>query len=200
MLKQAILSASVGVLAAACAAGPTASGPSASTSTPQPVAPLVQQGLNIAATTQWMAEERLLPQQPILALVGQGGSVDKPAGVSMTCNPDNGAIKGRLGKQAAARVGQSARYTLRLGAQAKTLDGVFQAGGTAGEADFVFDMDAVTLRQMGQLDVASFVSDQGQVEWALVRDPAAQVSAKTVASLKNLNAEAQSWMTYCNPK
>src|SRR5262245_40442591 len=111
MLKRVALLAAMGALAAACADSPA---PAVGTGGPAPLTPSagVATVINIAATSQWMAEERLLPQDPILALVNAGGSVDNPSGFAMTCNPANGTITARLGKQPAARVGQTATYRI----------------------------------------------------------------------------------------
>src|SRR5579871_6596339 len=94
-----------GVIASACADNPAPAPASAPASPSTPTAS-VSTVLNIAATSSWAAEERLLPQQPILALVNGNGTVNEPAGVVMTCNPDNGVITARLGKQPTSRIGQ----------------------------------------------------------------------------------------------
>lgn len=196
-LKFAALAAAGGL--AACATEPApgvAGGPAPATGVAAAAAPV----MNMAATTSWTAEERLLPQHPILALVGENGQLNSQAGFSMTCNPDSGAITARLGKQDAARIGQSATYRLRLGAEARPLEGVFAATPGSLEADFVFPLESVTLRTMAQLDLVSIVTDRGEVQWALVRDPNVQVQAKYIASLRGMAAESQNYLVFCNPK
>src|SRR5262245_38142221 len=138
MLNRVVLLAAVSALAA-CATEPAATGPNASSGGAAPLTPGgTPTAMNMAATTQWMAEERLMPQDPILALTNAGGSVDAPAGFYMTCNPANGTITARLGKQATSRVGQTATYRIRMGASAKEVDGKFETNPKAPEADFVF--------------------------------------------------------------
>ena len=99
------MAAGLALMAAACASDGTAP---AAPSGPGPAAPTAPSGvtnaLNIAANSQWEAEERLMPQDPILALIMSGGTVEAPAGFYMTCNPANGSITARLGKQPSARV------------------------------------------------------------------------------------------------
>ena len=198
MLKRFHLIATAGVLAAGCA---TAAGPAPAASTgPVALTPGVATVLNIAATSSWNAEERLLPQQPILALVNNHDPVTSPAGFSMTCNPDNGVITARLGKQPAARVGQSATYKLKLGSDSRPIEGKFAANAKSGDADFVFPLESVTLRTMAQLDQIAFITDQGETQWAFVRDPATPAKAAYIASLKNLNTESASYLIFCNPK
>jgi hypothetical protein len=118
----------------------------------------------------------------------------------MTCNPDNGAITARLGKQDAARIGQSATYRIRLGAEARPVDGQFAASPGSSDADFVFPMDSVALRTMAQLDMVSIATDKGDVQWAFVRDPSVQVQAKYTASLKGMAVASQNYLVFCNPK
>jgi hypothetical protein len=199
MLKRLHLIAAAGVLASACATANGPSAPTAATTSAVPLTPGVANVLNIAATSSWIAEERLLPQLPILALVNNSDQVSNPAGLSMTCNPDNGQITARLGKQAAARVGQSATYKLKLGKDSKSIEGKF-ANAKGGDVDFVFPLESVTLRTMAQLDEVAFDTDQGEAQWAFVRDPGMQVKAKYVASLKNLNTASASYLIFCNPK
>lgn len=199
MLNRVIAVAALGVLATACATPPTpAAGPApASPAAPAAAAPVTV--LNIAGSSQWVAEERLLPQLPILALT-TSSSLNDQAGVSMTCNPDNGKITGRLGKQPANRVGQSAMYRLRTGAgDAKQIEGKFEATKT-GDSDFVFPLTTADLRAIGGADAPAFVSDTGEVQWAFVKDVAAKPQAKYIASLKNFATEAQSFGVFCNPK
>jgi hypothetical protein len=203
MLKRFCLLAAVGALAAACATDPTASssaggpvslGPSAAGGA------AVTNALNIASTSQWVAEERLMPQDPILALVNAGGSIDNPAGFAMTCNPANGTITARLGKQPSTRVGQSATYRIRMGAEAKSIEGRFETNPKSPEADFVFPLASIDIRTMAQLDLVSVLTDQGEVQWAFVRDPATQVQARYIASLKNMAQVSMDYLNYCNPK
>jgi hypothetical protein len=201
MLKRLIMLAALGALASACAANPApASG--GSTGGAQPLTPGAgaATAMNIAATSQWKAEERLMPQDPILALVTTSGSVDSPAGFYMTCNPANGGITARLGKQPTARVGQSATYRIRMGVEAKAVEGKFETNPKSPEADFVFPLASVDVRTMAQLDMISVLTDQGEVQWAFVRDPAAVVQAKYVASLKDMAQQSRDFMEFCNPK
>jgi len=200
MLKRLTLLAALGALAAACAANPT---PAASGSGgPAPLTPGAgtATALNIAGTTHWVAEERLMPQDPILALVTTSGSVDAPAGFYMTCNPANGTITARLGKQPTARVGQTATYRIRMGVEAKPIEGKFETNPKSPDADFVFPLGSIDVRTMAQLDMISVSTDQGEVQWAFVRDPATAVQAKYVASLKDMAAQSRDYMEFCNPK
>jgi hypothetical protein len=201
MLKRISLLAATGMLAAACASSPAA-GPSAAASGAAITAaePSVSNALNIAGTSHWVAEERLMPQDPVLALVNAGGSVDAPAGFVMTCNPANGTITARLGKQPTARVGESATYRIRMGAEAKAIEGKFATNPRTPEADFVFPLQSVDVRTMAQLDMVSVLTDQGEVQWAFVRDPAAQVQAKYIASLKDMAQQSIDYLNFCNPK
>jgi hypothetical protein len=198
MLKRVSMLAAVGALASACAADPA---PATGSSGPTSLTPAgAATAMNIASTTQWKAEERLMPQDPILALVNAGGSVDNPAGFFMTCNPANGTITARLGKQSAARIGQTATYRIRMGVEAKPVEGKFETNPKSPEADFVFPLASTDVRTMAQLDLVSVLTDQGEVQWAFVRDPAAQVQAKYVASLKDMAAQSRDYMEFCNPK
>ena len=199
MLKRVSLLAAVSALAAGCASDPAAApstGGAASSGSSAAAAPM----LNIAATSQWLAEERLMPQDPILALVNAGGTIETPAGFYMTCNPANGTITARLGKQPATRVGQSATYRIRMGAEAKPVAGRFETNPKAPDADFVFPLQSIDIRTMAQLDMVSVLTDQGEVQWAFVRDPAAQVNAKYVASLKGMAQQSLDYLNFCNPK
>ena len=203
MLKRfSLLAASTAALAA-CAtdpapvAGPSA-GPAAST-VPGPSIPAPL--LNIAANSQWVSEERLMPLDPILALVGNSGSLNDQVGFSMTCNPDNGRITARLGKQPAARAGQNVIYRLRLGAEAQAIEGRIEAARMGGgEPEFVFDLPTATLRTMSRLDAVSVVTDTGEVQWAFVRDPSALPPAQYIAALRNFAVAAENWLVFCNPK
>ena len=203
MLKRISLAAGLAAMAAACASteapGVVAS-PGGALAATAPAAAGAAQVLNIAATSQWEAEERLMPQDPILALITTGGSVDAPAGFYMTCNPANGAITARLGKQPTARVGQTAVYRIRLGAEAKVVEGKFQTNPKSPDADFVFPITSADLRAMAGLDIVSVLTDQGEAQWAFVKDPAAAVQAKYVASLKGLPQQSRDYLEFCNPK
>ncbi|MEZ5937966.1 MAG: hypothetical protein R3C52_07075 [Hyphomonadaceae bacterium] len=201
MLKMTAAAGVAALMAAGCASSPEpggAGGTATAGGSPAGGAVTTPTMMNIAATSGWKAEERLLPQQPILALTPDGGSVETPAGLAVTCNPDNGSLYGKLFNQPANRVGQSATYRLRMGAQALPLPGKFVAA--AQGSAFEFEWDSVGLRTMAQLDMASFASDKGDVEWAFVRDPAAKVNAKYIGSLKDMAAESQNFLIYCNPK
>ena len=201
MLKRISLVAGLAAMAAGCATTETAPGavtPGAPAST-TPAAGAASV-LNIAATSQWEAEERLMPQDPILALINAGGTVEAPAGFYMTCNPANGSITARLGKQPAARVGQMAVFRIRMGAEAKVVEGKFETNPKNPEADFVFPISSADLRAMAGMDMVSVLSDQGEVQWAFVKDPAATVQAKYVASLKGLPQQSRDYLEFCNPK
>jgi hypothetical protein len=199
MLKRISLLAAVGVLAAACASDPAAA-PSTGPVSAGPATAVPAPLLNIAGTSQWVAEERLMPQDPILALVNAGGTVESPAGFYMTCNPANGTITAHLGKQPATRIGQSATYRIRMGAEAKPVEGKFETNPKAADADFVFPLQSIDIRTMAQLDMVSVLTDQGEAQWAFVRDPAAQVNAKYVASLKGMAQQSLDYLNFCNPK
>ena len=202
MLKRVALLAALGAMVAACADNPAAvSGASTGPAPLTPAAAGVATVMNIAGSTQWSAEERLMPQDPILALVTTtAGSVDNPQGFWMTCNPANGTITARLGKQPSARVGQTATYRIRMGAEAKSFEGKFQPSPKSPDTDFVFPIASVDVRTMAQLDMVSVLTDQGEAQWAFVRDPAAQVQARYVASLKDMAAQSRDYLEYCNPK
>lgn len=202
-LQRLTLAAASLTFLAACAATPAPAGPAAGPSAPAagPAAPTLPPTINFAATSQWVSEERLLPLDPILALVGASGSVNDQLGLSMTCNPDNGKITARLGRQPAARVGQNVIYRLRLGAEATPVEGRIEPARMGGaEPEFVFEMKADTVRAMAALDTASVVTDGGEVQWSFVKDPAASVQARYVGSLRNFGAESQAWLVFCNPK
>lgn len=200
-LHVAIIPAAAMALLAACAtstpvAGPSPSAPSAP-GAPAPSAPTTV--LNIATASAWVSDERLLPQDPILALVGATGRLSDQAGFSMTCNPDDGKITARLGKQAAARVGQTARYRVRAGSDTTNVDGKFEARGS--EAEFVFPLPANALRNMSRADTVSIVTDGGETSWAFVKDAAAApTNARYVASLKDIGTETEAFLVFCNPK
>lgn len=202
MLKRLALIAATGALAAACASSAPPTGPAApaaNSATPAaPAAPSVI--LNVAASSSWTSEERLLPQDPILALVGASGSLNEQVGFSMTCNPDNGKITARLGKQAANRAGQSAMYRIRAGAEARQVEGKFEKQAQGPDADFVFGLTSAELRAMAASNTFSVITDTGEVQWAFVNDPATQVQAKYVGSTKGLPQESAGFLVFCNPK
>jgi hypothetical protein len=205
MSKHIALLAAASILAAACASNP-APAPGMTTTTGGAVAlPGASAGAatvsNMAATTAWLAEEKLIPQDPVLALVSAtGGDVDNPMGVVVTCNPANGGTTMKVGKQPANRVGQSATFRLRTGASAQDVEGKFQANTKSPEADFVFPIRQADLLAMSQLDLVSILDDQGAVQWAFVKDPASQVQAKYVASLRGMPQQATDFVAFCNPK
>ncbi|HVY89740.1 MAG TPA: hypothetical protein VG942_12775 [Hyphomonadaceae bacterium] len=203
MLKRLSLLAAAGLMAAACANNPApAPGPGTTSATPSPSASAgTATVLNVAGTTQWSAEERLMPQDPILALVNaSGGTVDQPQGFWMTCNPSNGQVTAHLGKQPAGRLGQTASYQIRVGAGSKEIEGKFAANPKAPDPDFVFTMASSDLLNLSQLDMMSVVTDGGEVQWAFVKDPATKVQAKYVGSMKDMTAQAKDFLTWCNPK
>ena len=70
----------------------------------------------------------------------------------------------------------------------------------SGDADFVFPIRQADLLAMSKLDMFSVLSDTGEVQWAFVKDPAAPVQAKYVASLKNMPKQTEDFMVFCNPK
>ena len=200
MLKQIFPLVGLAVMAAACSTTETPVAASAG-GTPAAASPVFSAPmLNIAATSQWEAEERLMPQDPILALITTGGSVDAPAGFYMTCNPANGSITARLGKQPSARVGQTAVFRIRMGAEAKVVEGKFETNPKNPDADFVFPLSSADLRAMAGMDMVSVLTDAGEAQWAFVKDPGAQVQAKYVASLKNLAQQSRDFLAFCNPK
>ncbi len=206
MSKHIALLAAASVLAAACASNP-APAPGMTTTTggavalPGASASGTATVSNMASTTAWLAEEKLIPADPVLALVSAtGGDVDNPMGVVVTCNAANGGTTMKVGKQPASRVGQSATFRLRTGASAQEVEGKFQANPKSPEADFVFPIRQADLLAMSQLDLVSIVDDQGAVQWAFVKDPGSLVQAKYVASLKGLPQQATDFVAYCNPK
>ena len=204
MFHRIALLAAVSTLAAACASNPSAgAGISADTGGAVPLTGAASTTIvvqNLAGNTAWMAEDNLIPQDPVLALVNAiGGNVDKPQGVVITCNAANGGTTVKLGKQAANRVGQSATYRIRTGASMLEVDGKFAAN-KSGDADFVFPIKQADLIALSRLDSVSVLSDTGEVQWAFVKDPAAQVQAKYIASLKNMPKQTEEFMVFCNPK
>lgn len=206
MFKRIALLAATGLLAAACA-----SNPGTAPSVPATPGAAVTPGAatpagtvtvaNMAATTFWLAEENLIPDDPVLALVNNGArNADTTAGVAVICKAANGSISFHLGKQPATRVGQSATFKLRAGPGARDIEGKFEVNRRSPDADFVFPITSADLLAMGQLDMISLVSDQGEVQWAFVKSPTAAPQAKYVGSLKNFATAAHDFLNYCNPK
>ena len=64
----------------------------------------------------------------------------------------------------------------------------------------VFPIRQADLLALSKLDMVSFLSDTGEVQWALVKDPAAPVQAKYIGSLKNMPKQTEDFMVFCNPK
>lgn len=201
MLKRLALPAALAatLMVAACATSAPTSGPAEAPAAPAAPAAAFVPTLNIATTSSWQAEERLLPQRPILALVDGNGSVEKPAGFYMTCNPSNGVNTAHLGKQA-ARAGQEAKFSLKINKDTIALDGKFQPAG--GDMELVFPLTAANVRTLAQATSAVVETDQGETVWGFVTDPAmaAALKAKHVASLKNIRAATDEYLVYCNPK
>ena len=207
MFNRIAMLAAAGLLATACASNPGTS-PSAPTASGSPAAspgPAAPAGTvtvsNVAATTSWLAEEKLIPEDPMLALVNTGArDTDNPAGIAVHCKAANGSMAVHLGKQPTTRVGQTATFRLRAGPGARDIEGKFVANPRSPDAEFVFPISSADLLALGQLDMISFVTDQGEVQWAFVKDPAAQVQAKYIGSLKNYGKAATDFLNYCNPK
>ena len=207
MFSRIAMLAAAGVLATACASNPAASpsspaapgSPSAATSPAAPAGTVTVS--NVAATTTWLAEEKLIPDDPVMALVNNGArDTDISAGISVQCKAANGTMAIHLGKQPATRVGQTATFRLRAGPGVRDIEGKFVANPRAPEADFVFPVSTADLLALGQLDMISFVTDQGEVQWAFVKDATAPVQAKYIGSLKNYPAATRDFLNYCNPK
>ncbi len=206
MFSRIALIAAAGLLAVACATNPApAGGGSMTTATGATVtpAPTAASGTatvsNMAAITSWWAEEKLIPEDPALALVMTGvRDTDKSAGVYAACNAANGAITMHLGKQT-GRTGD-ATFKVRAGAGTRDINGRFSTKASTGETSFTFPVTSADLLAIGQPDMVSFVSDRGEVEWALVKNTAAQVQAKYVGSLTGFGAAASDFLNYCNPK
>lgn len=205
MNKSVAMLAISALLATACASDPAPSPSGGAAVMGAPPATRTAAGTaiiaNLAASTRWIAEERLMPEDPVLALVSLGGSdPDASQGAVLRCNPANGRISMRLGRQPAARVGQTATFRMRTGASLRDVEGKFEANRKAGDADFVFPLAAADLMGMSNLDMVSFLGDQGEVEWAFVKDPAASVQARYIASMKDLGKSSRDFLTFCNPK
>lgn len=206
MFHRITLLAATALMAAACATNPSAA-PAGSTTpgaatAPGPATPAGTVTVaNMAATTFWLAEEKLIPEDPMLALVNTGArNTDNSAGVSVICKAANGSMSMHLGKQPATRAGQAATFKLRVGAGTRDLEGKFEVNRRSPDADFVFPITASDLLAFGQLDMVSIVSDQGEVQWALVKSPTATPQAKYVGSLKGFSTAASNFLNYCNPK
>ena len=204
MIKRIAVLAATGLMAAACASNPAPAG-SVSSGGAVPLTPGASSGTatvaNLATSTHWVAEEKLMPEDPVLSLVANGSAdADASQGVVIKCNAANGKISFHLGKQAAARVGQTATYKLRTGASARDIEGTFQANKKANDTEFVFPIASADLMGMSQLDMVSVLGDQGEVQWAFVKDPAATVQAKYIGSMKDLGTASRDFLTYCNPK
>ncbi len=207
MFSRIALAAAAGLMAAACATSAPASPDAGSSGTATPGAATTPAAassvtvLNIASTSHWAAEENLVPDDPVLALVGANVAVtSNPLGVYASCNAANGGITMRVGKQDIARLGQSATYRIRTGATMREINGKFEQAKGSSDANFVFPITSADLLGIGQLDMVSFLSDKGEVEWTLVKDAAAQVQAKHIGSLKNFDTAARDFLVYCNPK
>ena len=207
MFSRIALIAAAGLLAVACASNPTSSGAGLGTAdagagvTPAPSAGASGTATiaNMAATTSWFAEEKLIPEDPALALVMNGvRDTDKSAGVYAECNAANGNITMHLGKQT-GRTGE-ATFKVRSGAGTRDINGRFSTKASTGDTSFAFPLASADLLAMGQPDMVSFVSDRGEVEWALVKNTAAQVQAKYVGSLTGFGTAASDFLNYCNPK
>ncbi len=205
MIKRIALLAAAGLMATACASNPAASSGMTSTGGAVPLTPgasgVTATIANLASSTHWVAEEKLMPEDPVLALVSTGSAdADASQGVVLKCNAANGKISMHLGRQAAARVGQTATFKMRTGASVRDIDGRFEANKKSGDADFVFPIASADVMGISQLDLVSFLGDQGDVQWALVKDPAALVQARYIGSMKDLGAASRDFLTYCNPK
>jgi hypothetical protein len=206
MFSRIALISAAGLLAVACASNPAPVGGGTVTPDAAPSvtsAPAAAAGTatisNMAASTSWWAEEKLIPEDPALALVVTGiRDTDKNAGVYAECNAANGAITMHLGKQA-GRTG-SATFKIRAGAGTRDINGKFSTKASTNETSFTFPVTSADLLALGQPDMVSFVSDRGEVEWALVKNTTAQVQAKYVGSLAGFGAAASDFLNYCNPK
>lgn len=195
------LLAATGLLAAACASQPAATGSSTGSSGAVDLSPASTATIaNLAANTTWVAEERLLPQNPILAMISAGGSVDNAAGFAVTCNPDNGSLTGHLGRQPAELAGQEATYRIRLGTRADRISGKFEQDASSGDMKFVFPMESSALRQMSTLDTVTILDANANPQWAFVSDPSTQVEAKYIGTLSGIDQATQDFLIFCNPK
>lgn len=207
MFSRIAFIAAAGLAAVACASNPSSTGSGAAPmdagagAAPAPAASAGTVTVaNMAATTSWFAEEKLIPDNPALALVMNGTlDTEKSAGVWAECNAANGNITMHLGKQTAGRTGD-ATFKLRTGAGVRDINGKFQTKRGSSDVSFAFPVTSADLLAMGQPDMVSFVSDQGEVQWALVKNPATQVQAKYVGSLTGFGTAASDFLNYCNPK
>ncbi len=194
------LVAATGLLAAACASQPSSAPSTGSSGGAVALTPAATAAIaNMAATTTWVSEERLLPQDPILAMVQAGGNAESPAGFAVTCNPDNGSLTGHLGMQPAGMVGQEATYRIRLGGRADRINGTFEADAN-GETKFVFPMESSALRQMSTLDTVTILDANAEPQWAFVSNPSTQISAKYIGTLAGIDQATQDFLVFCNPK
>lgn len=205
MFSRIALLAAAGLLATACASNPSTSPSTPSDSgvaaAPTPAAPSSVTIANLAATTWWYAEDKLIPEDPVLALVNDRvQDTDQSVGLSVVCKAANGSMSMRIGKQPGTRLGQTATFKVRSGAAARDISGKFEAARTAGETNFVFPITSADLLALGQPEMVSFVSDQGDVEWALVKQPGVQAQAKYIGAMKGFDAAARDFLAYCNPK
>jgi hypothetical protein len=206
MFSRIAFIAAAGLLAVACATNPSAvDGGAAPSDTGAAVTPAPAGAAgtvtisNMAASTSWFAEEKLIPDDPALALVVTGiRDTEKSAGVYAECNAANGNITMHLGKQT-GRTG-NATFKVRSGAGTRDINGRFSTKASTNETSFAFPVTSADLLALGQPDMVSFVSDRGEVEWALVKNPAAQVQAKYVGSLTGFGTAASDFLNYCNPK
>jgi hypothetical protein len=197
LLASALLVAGCASNPATEPSGPIATAPAASA----PAVKAFTPALNLAAASTWLAEERLLPQQPILALIADGGSINAPVGLVLTCNPDNGVITARLPKQDATRVGKTAAFTMKIGAgAADVVDGKFELNARTQDASFAFPLKTQALQAVAKASEVSFNTDAGETQWAFVKDPAATPHARYIGSLKNIGPMSANFLTYCNPK
>ena len=170
MFSRIALISAIGRVAVACASNPAPAGGGAVTPDAAPSvtsAPAAVAGTatisNMAASTSWWAEEKLIPEDPALALVMTGGrDTDKNAGFFAECNAANGAITMHLGKQA-GRTG-NATFKVRAGAGTRDIEGRFSTKASTNETSFTFPVTSADLLAMGQPDMISFVSDRGEVD------------------------------------
>ncbi len=206
MFSRIVLLAAAGLLSVGCTTNPVPVGSGGAPSqtgaavTPAPAGATGTATIsNMAANTSWFSEEKLIPENPALALVMTGvRDTDKNAGIYAECNAANGAITMHLGKQA-GRTGD-ATFKVRAGAGTRDINGRFQTKAATGDTSFAFSVSSADLLALGQPDMVSFVSDRGEVEWALVKNPAGQVQAKYVGSLTGFGPAASDFLNYCNPK
>jgi type V secretory pathway adhesin AidA len=207
MFSRIAFIAAAGLLAVACATNPAPADSGAAPSdtgaavTPAPAASTGTATVaNMAATTMWFAEEKLIPDNPALALVMNGTlDTDKSAGLLAECNAANGNITMYVGKQAAGRTGD-ATFRVRIGPATRDVQGKFTAKRGSTDTYFAFPITSADLLALGQPDMVSLVSDQGEVQWALVKNAATQVQAKYVGSMTGFGKAAADFLNYCNPK